>query len=706
MSMKFLARLRLLFTLLFTLTVSMWANPSWAELVHYELTATAAKVNLSGKREVDFAIKINGSIPAPTLVFDEGDTAEIVVRNKLREELSIHWHGIILPPEMDGVPYVTTPPIMPGKSYTFKFKIRQHGTFWYHSHTKLQEQRGTYGAIVINPRTKTFDYDKDLVLVLSDWSDENPEDIIANLRKDGDYYQFKKKSVRSWFGALAAGGFQTFLANEWSRMGGMDVSDVGYDAFLINGKRDSQLIVGKPGTKLRIRIINAAASSHFHVALGQDPMKVVSADGVDIQPVMAKELFVAMAETYDVVYQIPPGKNTELRITPPDATGFASGWIGSGAKVKAPTKSPSDLYAAMDHSKMGHGGGDHEEMSHDGKGHHDASHDEANHDETGDQPGVVDLLTVDDLRSPVSTEFPKDAPISDLKLVLGGDMERYVWHINGKAIHQDRTIVIKEGDVVRFTFENETMMNHPMHLHGHFFRVLNQAEEFSPLKHTVDVPPHGSRTIEFLANEPGEWMLHCHNLYHMKTGMARVVKYSSFKPKPDVAKHQAHDPHMHDHLYSKGRVILATNRAQMDYGLAGTWDGIEANVDYSFKEDKKLEGHLLYRHWFSNYFSFLAGAIHDSHFNRLTTRAAAGFGYVLPMLIDTTVLADQAGGLRLDLEKRFQWTSSVFSDVGMKFQRNEKPTFDFSLMYGPSWAWSAGVMAEGRELALGAGYRF
>ena len=696
MSMKLLVRLRWLFTLMFTLTVSMWANPSWAELVHYELTATAAKVNLSGKRDVDFAIKINGSIPAPTLVFDEGDTAEIVVRNKLREELSMHWHGILLPPEMDGVPYVTTPPIMPGKSYTFKFKIRQHGTFWYHSHTKLQEQRGAYGAIVVNPQTRTFDYDKDLVLVLSDWSDENPEDIIANLRKDGDYYQYKKNSVRSWFGALSSGGLLTFLANEWSRMGGMDVSDVGYDAYLINGKRDSQLIVGKPGQKLRIRIINAAASSHFHVAIGQDPMKVVSADGVDIQPVMAKELFIAMAETYDVIYQIPRGKNTELRITPPDATGFASGWIGSGAKVKAPTKSPPDLYAAMDHSKTGHAGGDHEGMSHDVKG----------HDDPNDQPEVVDLLTVDDLRSPVSTEFPRGTPTYELKLVLGGDMERYVWHINGKAIHEDRTIVIKEGDVVRFTFENETMMNHPMHLHGHFFRVLNQAEEFSPLKHTVDVPPHGSRTIEFLANEPGEWMLHCHNLYHMKTGMARVVKYSSFKPKPEVAKHQAHDPHMHDHLYSKGQVILATNRAQMDYGLAGTWDGIEANLAYHFKEDRKLEGHLLYRHWFSNYFSFLSGAIHDSHSKRFKTRAAAGFGYVLPMLIDTTVLADQAGGLRLDLEKRFQWTSAVFSDVGMNFQRNEKPTFDFSLMYGPSWSWSAGVMAEGRELALGAGYRF
>jgi len=243
----------------------------------------------------------------------------------------------------------------------------------------------------------------------------------------------------------------------------MDVSDVGYDAFLINGKRDSQLIVGKPGQKLRIRIINAAASSHFHVALGQDPMKVVSADGVDIQPVMAKELFVAMAETYDVVYQIPPGKNTELRITPPDATGFASGWIGSGAKVKAPIKSTPDLYAAMDHSKMGHGGGDHQGMSHHGIAHSkmadhqdagpdEASHANASHDDPNDQPVVIDLLTVDDLRSPVSTEFPRGAHAFELKLVLGGDMERYIWHINGKAIHEERTIVIKKGDVVRFTF--------------------------------------------------------------------------------------------------------------------------------------------------------------------------------------------------------------------------------------------------------------
>jgi FtsP/CotA-like multicopper oxidase with cupredoxin domain len=178
---------------------------SYAKVVRYELTATKGTVNLSGKTEVDWALMINGSIPAPTLEFTEGDEAEIVVHNKLTEEVSIHWHGILLPPEMDGVAYVNTPPIHAGKSFTFRFAIRQYGTYWYHSHTKLQEQKGIYGGIIIHPRERKISYDKDLVVVLSDWSDENPDNIMKNLRKDGDYYLYKKNSVRSWLGAVRAG---------------------------------------------------------------------------------------------------------------------------------------------------------------------------------------------------------------------------------------------------------------------------------------------------------------------------------------------------------------------------------------------------------------------------------------------------------------------------------------------------------------------
>jgi FtsP/CotA-like multicopper oxidase with cupredoxin domain len=211
-----------------------------AKVVRYELTATKGSLNVSGKVEVDWALMINGGIPAPTLEFVEGDEAEITVHNKLQEEVSIHWHGILLPPEMDGVAYVNTPPIFAGQSFTFRFKIRQHGTYWYHSHTRLQEQKGIFGAIVVHPKEKAMAYDKDVVVVLSDWSDEDADDIMKNLRKDGDYYLHKKKSMRSWYGALRAGALGTFLNNEWTGMGGMDLSDVGYDAFLINGKPNTQ----------------------------------------------------------------------------------------------------------------------------------------------------------------------------------------------------------------------------------------------------------------------------------------------------------------------------------------------------------------------------------------------------------------------------------------------------------------------------------
>ena len=708
------------------LLTTMWlATPAFAKIVHYDLKATKGTINLSGKKSVDWALMINGGIPAPTLEFTEGDDAEITVHNQLtNEEVSIHWHGILLPPEMDGVPYLNTPPILPGSSYTFRFKIRQHGTYWYHSHTKLQEQKGIFGAIVIHPREKKIAYDKDLVVVISDWSDENADDIIKNLRKDGDYYLYKKNSLRSVFGAMQAGALSTYVSNEWTRMGGMDVSDVGYDAFLINGKGDSKLLDGAPGQKVRIRIINASASSYFHVSLGQEPMKVISADGMDVEPILAKELLMGMAETYDVIFEIPKGKSTELRATAQDITGFASGWIGSGDKVSAPTKANLNLYESMshggtDHSKMNHQASPHAAMNHKDMTSDDMNHmehmdhddDEHNHESDNSSAAkeipTVESLTVDNLKSPVSTAFPKNTPTFELKLVLGGDMERYIWHINGKAIHEDRTIEVRQGDVVRFTFQNESMMHHPMHLHGHFFRVLNENGDFSPLKHTVDVPAHGSRTIEFLANEPGEWMLHCHNLYHMKTGMARVLKYTSFTPKPEMAAHQAHDPHRHDHIYMNGMVELATNHAKANLRLSRTWDAIEGRVGtQEFKDNKNIEGELLYRRWTSNFLNIIVGVSYFPEFEKDKTRGLIGLGYTLPMLIDSNLFLDHKGQFRLDLEKRIQWTQSIFSDVEVSFRQTLKPEFGASLMYGPEWAWAAGLMLDHNKLGAGLKVRF
>ncbi|HRO66873.1 MAG TPA: multicopper oxidase domain-containing protein, partial [Pseudobdellovibrionaceae bacterium] len=252
--------------ILIPLAVLFAASLSFAKTVRYELIVEKKSMNLSGQKTVDFTLTVNGSIPAPVLEFTEGDEAEILVINRIPDdEVSIHWHGLLLPPEMDGVAYVNTPPIHPGKSHLFKFPLRQHGTYWYHSHTNVQEQKGVYGAFIIHPKEPILKVTHDVAVVLSDWSDEDANQILKNLRKDGDYYLYKKDSIRSLGGAWKAGALGVYLDNEWTRMGGMDLSDVGYDAFLINGKKDQQLLVTHPGETVRLRIINAAASSYFYV---------------------------------------------------------------------------------------------------------------------------------------------------------------------------------------------------------------------------------------------------------------------------------------------------------------------------------------------------------------------------------------------------------------------------------------------------------
>jgi FtsP/CotA-like multicopper oxidase with cupredoxin domain len=688
-----------------------------ARTVRYELTVRKMPVNMSGRKTVDFALSVNGSIPAPTLEFTEGDDAEITVNNEIGDgqELSIHWHGILLPPLEDGVSYVNTPPILAGTKRIFRFKIRQHGTYWYHSHTGLQEQKGVYGAFVIHPKKNSIDYDRDVVAVLSDWSDENADQILKNLRKDGDYYLFKKNSVRSYAGAIKAGKLGSLFANEWMRMGGMDLSDVGYDAFLINGKRDSLLADAKPGEKIRIRIVNAAASSYFYVSLGNQNMRVIAADGVDVDPVDTREIMIGMAETYDVLFTVPDGNSYELRATCQDVTGHASAWIGSGAKVPAPDKPLPDFYAEMDHgSHQGHAGMDHSAHTDGSVDHSKMDHSKMDHSKMdhGKKVPFVDTLTVDGLISKEPTAFASDRKVMDLKLSLGGDMERYVWHINGKAIHEDRTITIQEGDVIRFTFQNETMMHHPMHLHGHFFRVVGAQGDRSPLKHTVDVPPHGSRTIEFLADEPGEWMLHCHNLYHMKTGMARVIKYQSFIPSPEIAAIHNRDPHLHDHFYFDATTFLGSNKAAVDLRVSQMRWSLELDSEIIGRHDEyDAESTLKYRRWLTNFASVYAGGrferSHDDGGAGDTGQVGLiGISYVLPLLIETDLEIDSEGVPALMLEKRLQWTSWLYSDLHAGFARGRAPDFEVDLMYQTNWHWAAGLTWIDRKAGAGVMFRF
>jgi hypothetical protein len=502
-------------------------------------------------------------------------------------------------------------------------------------------------------------------------------------------------------------------------------------------------------------------------------MTIVSADGVDIKPMQAKELLIGMAETYDVIFSPPEHKNYQFRATAQDGTGYASAWIGMGEKVDAPEKSKPDPYASMNHT--GHGGGHMAHMSHAMPSPNDAmdhsAHGLSNHDDHGasaheghEVPGghdstaahqmmpidhamkndyatmdhqnhgahgshplptpheaevtsplvQVDSLNVDDLRSKAPISYPKTAKVHELNLVLGGDMSRYIWHINGKAIYQDKLLEIDRGEVVRIIFKNSTMMHHPMHLHGHFFRVLNAGGELSPLKHTVDVPPHGSRTIEFYANEPGQWMLHCHNLYHMHTGMARVVKYRDFAPSSEMSAHDQHDPHMHDHYYTRTRLEAASNHAQGEFTLMRTWDEVGLRLEHRNIEERNFlyrkpwetEGDLVYRRWRSNYFNLTGGGT----YYEAKAYGMIGVGYILPMLISSQLLINHEGHLRLDLKKRFQWTKTILTDADVtwrpKWIGDRALEFEVTLMYQPSWAWAAGLMVTERNAGIGAQIQF
>jgi len=325
------------------------AGSAYAKVVVYKFDINTKNVNFTGE-EVE-ALAINDQIPGPTIEATIGDTLDVTFNNKMDTETSIHWHGILLPNDQDGVPYLTTQPIAPHSSFTYRYKISHHGTYWYHSHTGLQEERGIYGSLVFHPKDgERIKSDKDYVVVLSDWTNQNPDQVLANLKKDGDYYALKKESVQSWAKVFLYGkqAIKNRLQGSWSRMGPMDISDVGYDAFLSNGKKEETLNA-KKGEKVRVRLINAASSSYFNVEFAEGPMVIVAADGVDVEPFKVKRLRIAIGETYDVIVPIHKNKSYELRSSAEDGTGYSSTFIGNGEKVLAPDIPKPNLFL-MDHS--------------------------------------------------------------------------------------------------------------------------------------------------------------------------------------------------------------------------------------------------------------------------------------------------------------------------------------------------------------------
>lgn len=605
-----------------------------ARIVEYDLHVSDLKTTIAGHRTT--ALAINGSIPAPTLRFHLGDTARIRVHNDLKHtSTSTHWHGLLLPNAQDGVPYLTTPPIEPGTTHTFEFPITHTGTYWYHSHTKLQEQRGLYGAIIVTPAAQKSDIDT--VLVLSDFTTERPSEIMRSLMRSDHYYSIRKGTMQSLYGAWQHNALTSYLAREKSRMPAMDISDIAYDAFLINGHTRSHL-AAKPGQTARLRIINAGASTYFNLTTSLKNPRIISADGNDVSPVPFGTLLIGMGETYDIIGTIPSG-TAELRATAQDGSGFTSFTIGAGKQIPArvpPSRDPYDTDSFLNFAL-----------------HPDDPHSASPYRR---------------LRAVRPTTLGKDHPTRTLTMHLTGDMERYRWSINHKTLSEDSTIRIHRGEILRIKFVNDTMMHHPMHLHGHFFRVLNGKGTRSPLKHTVDVPPMGSRTIEFLANEHGDWFFHCHLLYHMDAGMARVFSYDDQGPDhtPDLG------PLAHDPAYFTIDGIILNNMTMGMADLMWGKNNLSAHWEHAFdSHHHDEENELLYSRYHNTNLSFLAGYRFSPH-DFSDGLAFAGARYRLPYLIDIEPTIAHDGSARITLSKSIPLTSRLMSTFSVRYDTDEQ----------------------------------
>jgi len=558
---------------LITIAMFLLAHASWATDRFYELTIDTMTVNFSGRPAE--AMAINQSIPGPKLIFNVGDTAVIKVNNKLSTDASIHWHGLLLPQEQDGVPYITYFPIKPGESFTYRFPITHAGTYWYHSHTNIDEQRGQYGSIVIYPEEKIAeDYDYDEVVQLSDWTDEDPLQVLKNLKKAGHWYAHKKQSVVSMKGYFERGRLKAWLSNRWQRMEGMDVSDVAYDAFLANGKTHLRLLPNaKAGEIVRLRLINSAASSYFTIEQTEAPFTVISADGIDVQPVQVESLRMGMAETYDVLVTIPQAGGLDIHANNIDGSGYTKISIGSGKRLAAPPPRKPDLYQAMSH-------GDHN-TGHDGHGmHHHSAH----------QRKPKQMLSYSMLKTKKAVVYK--GALREVTLDLSGDMENYNWSFNNQILSEADKIKVNKGEVVRFVFNNTTMMRHPLHLHGHFFKVLSGNGDYDVLKHTVDVGPMEKVTIEFAANEEKDWLFHCHNLYHAKTGMARVVRYSNYDGNSEFMKAMRASRSIKDtDWYSRSGIQLYSDYVAFNQRYSSHRYALEMEIERS--EWNETEGELV-----------------------------------------------------------------------------------------------------------------
>ncbi|MEM1262268.1 MAG: copper resistance system multicopper oxidase [Pseudomonadota bacterium] len=585
-----------------------WARSDGADLSgltaldgsRFDLTVSTTPVRIDGRKAS--AILVNEALPAPLLRWREGDTLTVNVRNRLKRDTSIHWHGILLPFHMDGVPGLSFPGIKPGETFTYRFTLRQAGTYWYHSHSGLQEQAGHYGPIIVEPANGYAEpFDREYIVQLSDWTFENPHRVFSKLKKMSDNYNYQQRTIGDFIRDARRRGFDPALADRraWGamRMNPTDIADVtgATYTYLVNGQGPNDNWTGlfTPGERVRLRFINSAAMSIFNVRIPGLPMTVVAADGLDVKPVTIDEFQIGTAETFDVIVE-PSADAYTLVAESNDRSGMARATLAARPGLLAPvpslrarpTLTMKDMamdhgaHAGMDHTANGHDKHaskkhnkhtdmDHSAMDHDkhagmhvGMDHAAMGHDKYAGMEEDKQhetvlptlqrgPGVVNIaenpvnrlherplgledephrvLVYTDLKSREPNP-DKRVPSRTLQLHLTSNMERYMWSFDGiKYSEVDGPIVFHEGERVRLTLTNNTMMPHPIHLHGMFFDVVTNDGPNKPRKHTVVVKPGERMSVDITADEPGDWAFHCHLLYHMHAGMMRTVSVRSHK---------------------------------------------------------------------------------------------------------------------------------------------------------------------------------
>ncbi|MBS0215701.1 MAG: copper resistance system multicopper oxidase [Proteobacteria bacterium] len=564
----------------------LWPRQGWAlrsagqpEVLagtDFDLSIGEMAVDFTGKART--AVTVNGSLPAPLLRWKEGSTVNIRVRNALQRnsmhdgEASIHWHGILLPANMDGVPGLSFDGIRPGESYLYRFDVRQSGTYWYHSHSGFQEQRGLYGPLIIDPiEPEPFRFDRDYVVLLSDWTDLDPQRLFARLKKMAMYDNRYQRTAGDFIRDAKKNGLPATLADRrmWGgmRMSPSDLSDVNANTYtyLMNGTTSLGNWTGlfRSGEKVRLRFINGSSMTHFDVRIPGLKMTVVAADGQYVHPVTVDEFRIAAAETYDVIVE-PTGQDA-FTIFAQDLgrTGYISGTLAvrEGLRASIPSLDPRPLLSmsdmAMGHDMssmqgMDHGGHDMANMQgHDmgamaGMDHGSGAMPNHPPSETGnplvdmqamspspklDDPGIGlrdngrKVLSYSMLHSTFDDPDGRD-PGREIELHLTGHMEKFAWSFNGQKFSDAAPLKLNYGERLRIVLVNDTMMTHPIHLHGMWSDLEDEHGNFMVRKHTIDIPPGTRRSYRVRADALGDWAYHCHLLYHMEAGMMRTVRVS------------------------------------------------------------------------------------------------------------------------------------------------------------------------------------